>query len=74
MALIVDNQLFACHAGEYQQLAIVKILQRKVQYTKKPLTFVKGFQAVRMGLEPTTSGVTGPHSNQLNYRTVFCCV
>ena len=43
-------------------------------YTKKPLTFVKGFQAVRMGLEPTTSGVTGPHSNQLNYRTVFCCV
>lgn len=58
----------------YQQLAIVKILQRKVQYTKKPLTFVKGFQAVRMGLEPTTSGVTGPHSNQLNYRTVFCCV
>ena len=28
MALIVDNQLLACHAGEYQQLAIVKILQR----------------------------------------------
>ena len=25
MALIVDNQLLACHAGEYQQLAIVKI-------------------------------------------------
>lgn len=74
MALIVDNQLLACHAGEYQQLVIVKILQRKVPYTKKPLTFVKGFQAVRMGLEPTTSGVTGPHSNQLNYRTVFCCV
>lgn len=74
MALIVDDQLLACHAGEYQQLAIVKILQRKVPYTKKPLTFVKGFQAVRMGLEPTTSGVTGPHSNQLNYRTVFCCV
>ena len=24
---------------------------------------------MRMGLEPTTSGVTGPHSNQLNYRT-----
>ena len=47
---------------------------RNVPYTKKPLTFVKGFQAVRMGLEPTTSGVTGPHSNQLNYRTVFCCV
>ena len=26
--------------------------------------------AVRMGLEPTTSAVTGQHSNQLNYRTI----
>ena len=26
--------------------------------------------AVRTGLEPATSGVTGRHSNQLNYRTV----
>ncbi len=25
--------------------------------------------AVRTGLEPATSGVTGRHSNQLNYRT-----
>ena len=25
--------------------------------------------AVRKGLEPSTSGVTGRHSNQLNYRT-----
>ena len=38
-------------------------------HNKKPLTFCEGFSAVRMGLEPTTSGVTGPHSNQLNYRT-----
>ena len=29
MALIVDNQLLACHAGEYQQLVIVKILQNE---------------------------------------------
>jgi hypothetical protein len=28
------------------------------------------FSAVRMGLEPTTSAVTGQHSNQLNYRTI----
>ncbi len=27
--------------------------------------------AVRTGLEPATSGVTGRHSNQLNYRTNF---
>ena len=29
------------------------------------------FIAVRKGLEPSTSGVTGRHSNQLNYRTRF---
>ena len=29
----------------------------------------KGLSAVRKGLEPSTSGVTGRHSNQLNYRT-----
>ena len=28
------------------------------------------FSAVRKGLEPSTSGVTGRHSNQLNYRTL----
>ncbi len=28
--------------------------------------------ADRTGLEPATSGVTGRHSNQLNYRSVKC--
>jgi hypothetical protein len=28
-------------------------------------------KAVTTGLEPATSGVTGQHSNQLNYATVF---
>ena len=27
--------------------------------------------ADRTGLEPATSGVTGRHSNQLNYRSAF---
>ena len=30
----------------------------------------KGHMADRTGLEPATSGVTGRHSNQLNYRSV----
>ena len=30
-------------------------------------------RAVRTGLEPATSCVTGRHSNQLNYRTQFIC-
>ncbi len=41
--------------------------------TKKASRMIpKGFlsvSAVRTGLEPATPGVTGPYSNQLNYRT-----
>ena len=32
---------------------------------------IKYKMATRMGLEPTTSAVTGRHSNQLNYRAVL---
>ncbi len=41
-------------------------------YTQKALLFRTGpfaYMADRTGLEPATSGVTGRHSNQLNYRS-----
>ena len=31
----------------------------------------RGIMATRKGLEPSTSAVTGRHSNQLNYRAIF---
>jgi hypothetical protein len=40
---------------------------------KKSNSFLNCFFAVRTGLEPATSAVTGRHSNQLNYRTRFYC-
>ena len=36
---------------------------------EKKLSPETELSAVRKGLEPSTSGVTGRHSNQLNYRT-----
>ena len=42
------------------------------QITENPSqNTLQGVFAVRKGLEPSTSGVTGRHSNQLNYRTSF---
>ena len=35
------------------------------------ICFIKFIMATRMGFEPTTSAVTGRHSNQLNYRAIF---
>ena len=37
---------------------------------KKKLPISEKLFAVRTGLEPATSAVTGRHSNQLNYRTI----
>ena len=45
--------------------------ESKLQIRKSPAS-LRGFSlqlAERTGLEPATSGVTGQHSNQLNYRS-----
>ncbi len=44
-------------------------VQDKVSAHKKSNPLLNCFFAVRTGLEPATSAVTGRHSNQLNYRT-----
>lgn len=40
------------------------------QLSYRPIMLLKKM-AVRTGLEPATSCVTGRHSNQLNYRTIW---
>ena len=47
--------------------------ESKLQILKSPAS-LRGFSlqlAERTGLEPATSGVTGQHSNQLNYRSTL---
>ena len=41
-----------------------------LQTSALPLGYAANLLATRIGLEPTTSAVTGRHSNQLNYRAV----
>ncbi len=53
-------------------LCIMNYALKKEQYvTEVNNTALPLSSAVRTGLEPATSGVTGRHSNQLNYRTKF---
>ena len=47
---------------------------RKPLYTTNAPHFHERHLAVRKGLEPSTPGVTGPYSNQLNYRTSCLCL
>ena len=48
---------------------IVSINYRLTMPYKQKKPFFKKRAAVWTGLEPATSGVTGRHSNQLNYQT-----
>lgn len=52
------------------QLGILSSTRSCWTHTKKlQRNLVEAFLAVRKGLEPSTPGVTGRYSNQLNYRT-----
>ncbi|VXB70698.1 hypothetical protein LUTEI9C_50140 [Luteimonas sp. 9C] len=69
-----------CPAGVRRRAADQRIHRpgpvryRKSSPTKNPAS-LQGFSleelAERTGLEPATSGVTGQHSNQLNYRSAL---
>ncbi len=56
--------LFRCKSSETELLRMSGGLNKKLQLSKGWQLF-----AVATGLEPATSGVTGRHSNQLNYTT-----
>ncbi len=72
------------HSNQLNYRSALKLCRRPV-YPKTPWkpspmnTFFKVFSqglknsamAERTGLEPATSGVTGQHSNQLNYRSAL---
>ena len=55
--------------GDFQSPALPTELQRQTFLRKN---FDKSFMATWMGLEPTTSAVTGRRSNQLNYQARLC--
>ena len=82
-ATLSINSRFAPYTKNtsYPRLSFCVRLCRCSSYPKNPaptlVFFALGFvakkkkMAIRTGLEPVTSSVTGWHSNQLNYRTAY---
>ena len=54
------NQIFSL-LSDFSQISDIGYLNSDIRFENK--------LAERTGLEPATSGVTGQHSNQLNYRS-----
>ena len=77
MSMTVDNHIDITIQIRIFFLALIVLTDNNVQDEKEQYatevnnTALPLSSAVRTGLEPATSGVTGRHSNQLNYRTKF---
>lgn len=60
--------------GTFSAFGLFPRSRVRASIKKKAPEITLRLSAVRKGLEPSTSGVTGPHSNQLNYRTGYFAV
>ena len=58
---------------DFQSFALPTELLSHTIYINSRMYPTRIKMAVRTGLEPATSCVTGRHSNQLNYRTICNC-